>query len=91
MTNGGSSIPGSPVFEALSRDGVTALRLTAAQMAAIRAALAPSIAALQAKRETPAAGCAPCVRAEAAVTARPEPVAWADEGEAAGPPRDGAA
>jgi CBS domain containing-hemolysin-like protein len=27
----------------------------------------------------------------AAVTARPEPVAWADEGEAAGPPGDGAA
>ena len=65
------AIPGSPVFEALSRDGVTALRLTAAQMAAIRAALAPSIAALQAKLENPAAGCAPCVRAEAAVAARP--------------------
>jgi hypothetical protein len=62
-------IPGSPVFHALSRDGVTGLRLTEAQMGAIKAALAPSIAALQAKLEDPAASRAACARAGSAVAA----------------------
>jgi hypothetical protein len=46
--------PSSPVFEALSRDGVTALRLTPAEMAAIQEAVAPLIARLRAKLADPA-------------------------------------
>jgi hypothetical protein len=49
----------SPVLDALSRDGVTALRLTAGQMAAIHEAIAPSIARLRAKLADPAAASAP--------------------------------
>jgi hypothetical protein len=43
----------SQVFNALSRDGVTPLRLTAAEMAAIREAVAPLIARLRAKLDNP--------------------------------------
>ncbi len=45
----------SPVFEALSRDGVTALRFAPDEMAAIQAAAAPAIARLRAKLSDPAA------------------------------------
>ena len=45
----------SPVFEALSRDGVTALRFAPEEMAAIQAAAAPAIARLRAKLSDPAA------------------------------------
>jgi hypothetical protein len=45
---------GSPVFDALSRDGVAALRFAADKMAAIHAAAAPAIARLRAKLEDPA-------------------------------------
>jgi hypothetical protein len=42
--------PPSPTFEALQRDGVVALRLTAEEREHIRTGLAPQIAALRAKR-----------------------------------------
>jgi hypothetical protein len=45
---------GSPVLESLSRDGVTALRLAADEMAAIHAAAAPAIVRLRAKLADPA-------------------------------------
>jgi hypothetical protein len=45
---------GSPVLEALSRDGVAALRLSGAEMQAIHAALAPFVAALRDKLSDPA-------------------------------------
>lgn len=43
----------SQVLDALSRDGVTALRLTASEMAAIQEAIAPLIARLRAKLDDP--------------------------------------
>ena len=45
----------SQVFEALSRDGVTTLRLTAGEMATIQEAIAPFVARLRAKVMNPAA------------------------------------
>ena len=57
----------SPVFEALSRDGVTMLRLPAGEMAAIQAAIAPFAVRLRAKVIDPAA----------ASRAAPTPVALA--------------
>ena len=49
------AVTGSPVFAALRRDGVTALRFTASEMQAIQAALAPCVAELRAKIRHPAA------------------------------------
>jgi hypothetical protein len=57
---------GSPVFQALSRDGVAALRLSAAEMQAIQTALAPFIAALQSKLDDPGAVRGPPVPAPSA-------------------------
>ena len=45
----------SPVFDALSRDGVTMLRLSADEMATIQEAIAPFIVRLRAKLADPAA------------------------------------
>ncbi|HSA80748.1 MAG TPA: hypothetical protein VLE23_07975 [Geminicoccaceae bacterium] len=53
---GSAAASGSPVLDALSRDGVTALRFTPGEMAAIQAALAPFIAELRHKIRHPVAG-----------------------------------
>jgi hypothetical protein len=52
------ALSGSPVLDALSRDGATALRLATADKQAIEQAIAPFITRLRSKLNDPAAGCA---------------------------------
>jgi hypothetical protein len=53
---GSSANSGSPVLEALSRDGATTLRFTPGEMQAIEQAIAPFISRLRSKLNDPAAG-----------------------------------